>query len=209
MISTTGRMPDQAHAEGDAEEPVLADRRVADALEPVLLGQPDVGLEHAAVGADVLAHEQDRVVRRHRVVERGVDRLAVGQLGRAVPVAAGAASVSVDIGSRLLEGRVGGTGRALGGGVDLGLDLGPDLAGVVRSDDRRRRRAARRGARSGRAPSSVRARPPAGTSPGRSGSGRGSGTSSSRAGSAPRRGAPARRPRPSPRGRRRCPGRRR
>ena len=35
----------------------------------VLLGEARVGLEHAAVGVDVLAHEEDRGVRRHGVVD--------------------------------------------------------------------------------------------------------------------------------------------
>ena len=69
------------HAQGDADEAVLADRRGQDASRE-LLRQADVGLEHAAVGADVLAHEEDRRIGRHLVVERGVDRLAIGQLGR-------------------------------------------------------------------------------------------------------------------------------
>ena len=83
MISTTGRMPDEAHAQGDAEEAVLADRRVPDALRAELLGQADVRLEHAAIG-----RRRPRRCSRtassagHRVVERGVDRLAVGQLDR-------------------------------------------------------------------------------------------------------------------------------
>ena len=182
--------------EGDAEEPVLADRRVADPLGPVLLGEPDVGLEDAAVRADVLAHEQDGGVGRHRVVERGVDRLAIGQLGRGRGLApAGAASVSVDIRASLLEGRVRGGRGALGGGVDLGLGLGRGSRPGRRAPmSAVRGEPGRRGARSGRAPSSARARRPgrylAGSD---AASGRDSGRSSSRAGSARRRRGRARR----------------
>ncbi len=56
--------PDQAHPDGHVEEAVLADGRGPHALRPEGLDEPGVGLEHAAVGADVLAHEQDRRRRR-------------------------------------------------------------------------------------------------------------------------------------------------
>ena len=49
MISTIGRSPTRLMPEGDAEEAVLADRRVPDALRAELLDEPDVRLEHAAV----------------------------------------------------------------------------------------------------------------------------------------------------------------
>ena len=99
------------HAQGNAHEAVLADGCRQDTTRE-LVRQADVGLEHAAVGVDVLAHEEDARVGRHLVLERGVDGLAIGELDRdRRGAAAGAASVRVDILARLLEGE----GRSLGG----------------------------------------------------------------------------------------------
>ncbi len=59
MISTTGRMPVMDMPRATPMKP-FSQMGVASTRPGNLLGQADVGLEHAAIGVDVLAHEDDR-----------------------------------------------------------------------------------------------------------------------------------------------------
>src|SRR5699024_12599872 len=72
----------QAH--GGAHDPGLRERRVHHALAADPGVQPVGDAEDAAEGADVLAHQQHAVVRRHRVAQTGGDGLCdrvVGGVG--------------------------------------------------------------------------------------------------------------------------------
>jgi hypothetical protein len=72
--------PEAAHREPDrrADDARLGQGRVEDALGAELGVQPLRDAEDAAEGADVLAHQQDAVVLRHRAAEAGVERLGHG-----------------------------------------------------------------------------------------------------------------------------------
>ena len=62
MISTTGRRPGDRRTERRARERELRDRRVEDALRPVLLVQPGRDGEDTTRERNVLAEEDDAVV---------------------------------------------------------------------------------------------------------------------------------------------------
>ena len=68
-------------ADRDADDARLGHRRVDRAGLAEALLEPLGGAERAALLADVLAHAEHAVVELHLVVQRGVDRLQVGQLG--------------------------------------------------------------------------------------------------------------------------------
>ena len=70
-------------ADGRADEALLGDRRVDDALLAELLEQPLRDAERPAEMADVLAEQEDALVLAQRVGERGPDRLEVRDLGHA------------------------------------------------------------------------------------------------------------------------------
>ena len=70
MISITGRSPEIAAPNAAPVERELRDRRVEDALPPVLLVQPGGHGEHAARERHVLAEEDDAVIRGQLLVER-------------------------------------------------------------------------------------------------------------------------------------------
>src|SRR5262249_44438891 len=63
------------HADAQAADQKLGERRVDDPLRPEALLQPGGRTEHAAVDADILAEHDDVLVVRHRAGERQVDRL--------------------------------------------------------------------------------------------------------------------------------------
>ena len=64
-------------ADARADDPELADRRLADALGPELGEQAGGHLERAAVLGDVLAHDQDPRVALHLEPQRVAERLGV------------------------------------------------------------------------------------------------------------------------------------
>ncbi len=66
------------HADGDADDAELADRRVEAAVGAVFLLQALGAAEHAAEIAHVLAEHDDVLVARHRHVHRVADRLDHG-----------------------------------------------------------------------------------------------------------------------------------
>src|SRR5690606_20520951 len=91
-------------ADARAHERRLRQRGVADPLGPELLEQAHADGEAAAVGADVLAHEEHPLVTGHRLADRGAEGLAVGGLhGTTSPVTPGLVTkrVSSSTGSRL------------------------------------------------------------------------------------------------------------
>ncbi len=77
-ISATGTMPATASPIADADDRRLGQRRVDHALAAEAIEQPVGGAEHAAVVRHVLAEDDDALVARHLLVERGVDRLHHG-----------------------------------------------------------------------------------------------------------------------------------
>src|SRR3954464_9888659 len=82
-------------ADAHADDRVLGDRRVADALLAELLEQPVGDLEGAVEHPDVLAHQVDLLVALHLLAERLVERLAVADDGHQVSsVSAASASSS-------------------------------------------------------------------------------------------------------------------
>jgi hypothetical protein len=80
--------------DADADDRVLGDRRVADALLAELLEQAVGDLEGAAEHADVLAHQHHALVARQLLAQRGVQRLAVAQLGHQARSSRDSASLS-------------------------------------------------------------------------------------------------------------------
>ena len=70
MISITGRSPEIAAPNAAPVERELRDRRVEDALAPVLLVQPGGHGEDATRERHVLAEEDDAVIRGQLLVER-------------------------------------------------------------------------------------------------------------------------------------------
>ena len=79
-ISATGRMPAHRRADRGADDRLLRERRIEDALRAEPLLQPLGRLEGAAVDADVLAEDEDAFVALHLLEERLADRLEVEDL---------------------------------------------------------------------------------------------------------------------------------
>ena len=77
--STIGRRPVTASPTPEADDGLLADRRVDDASLAELLLEPAEGAEHAAEGADVLAGAEHVVVFAHPLADGLVERHHVGQ----------------------------------------------------------------------------------------------------------------------------------
>ncbi len=74
-------LPGHRRADRDPGDAGLGHGRVDRAHHPVLLLQPLRGAERAALAADVLAHAEDARIGLHLVVQGGVDRLEVRELG--------------------------------------------------------------------------------------------------------------------------------
>ena len=91
-----GALPRDRRAERRARHRQLGDRRVEDALRPVLLVEPGRGREHASGDGDVLAEEDDTVVAGELLVERVANRVSElelhGCLRHAVTSATGRSS---------------------------------------------------------------------------------------------------------------------
>ena len=67
-------------ADTEADDRLLADRRVDDATLPELLLQAAVGAEHAAEGTDVFARTEDRFVLAHTKADGLVKGHHVGEI---------------------------------------------------------------------------------------------------------------------------------
>ena len=76
-ISGTGRRPFDGGADRDADDHRLGERRVHHAVAAELVEQAVGGQEDAALLADVLAQDDDRLVAAHLLGQRLADRLDV------------------------------------------------------------------------------------------------------------------------------------
>src|SRR5439155_11102544 len=70
---------------GRADDRLLGDRRIADALRSKALEEADRRLEHPAGRADVFADEIHRLIAGHLLRNAGGDRLSVAQFRHAAP----------------------------------------------------------------------------------------------------------------------------
>ena len=79
----------QRRANRDARLAQFRDRRVHHAVLAVAVHEVARDLEGAAIDADVLAHQENRRVCVHRLRQRFLDRLGIGQLACAHQAASG------------------------------------------------------------------------------------------------------------------------
>jgi len=82
----------RGHADGHAGDHAFGERRVLHAVAAEALLQAGGGAEHAAVGADVLADQDDVRIARHLGGQRHVDGLDQCDLGHGLQLPAGCAA---------------------------------------------------------------------------------------------------------------------